>query len=140
MGRLQFWIDGIDRSLGVFQLDTKSWNSIEKIEAVLSLHPDPRGIPFLLTVEMVQKGRDKFPVVTLEAEVEVNTPEDVALADAIVQLAKAVTAGEGERQALAVYLDAANPGWRDRQDFIDRIKELGAEESARRVIEKVADR
>lgn len=131
MGRLQFFIDGIDQSKGVYQIDTKSWNTVEKIEGFLALHPDPRDIPFLLSVEMVSKGRDKYPVITLEADVEVNTPEDVAKADvlveAIAELNRALTE-EGPtdleiKQAMAGVLDLRHPDWRDNERLLAAMKE-----------------
>lgn len=130
MGRLQFWIDGIDRRGGVFQIDTKSWNSIENVERTLRQYPDPRGVPFVLRVEMTQRGRDRFPELYLEAEVEIKNDADAALADALVQLRKMIDLDVPPRNALAAVLDITNPGWRERQDFIDRIKAVGVKQAA----------
>lgn len=133
MGRLIFWIDGLDRRQGVFQLDTKGWHSIENLLAVLSQYPDLRGIPFKLSVSFTQKGTSRFPVLTLEEDMEVNNDADIAKADALVQLRKVLEVGSDEseiRLALATALNETNPGWRDRPDFIGRIKEVGVTKAA----------
>lgn len=140
MGRLQFFIKGIDPALGVYQLDTKSWNTIEKIEAFLSVLGDPRGVELTLRVEMWAKGTSKFPVVTLEggSPVEVNTEADVALADLLVQLHKAVGTGDSQavKEALAAALDVSNPGWREVPEFIERIRQVGPLDAARGLLRK----
>lgn len=141
MGRLQFFIKGCDHSQGVFQFDTKSWNSIEKIEAFLSVLGDPRGQELTLRVEMWSKGTSKFPVVTLEGgKVEVNTAADVALADQLVQLEKFL-GNQGAkpnefRAAFAAALDLTNPGWREDPAFIARIKEIGTTEAAKGLLKR----
>lgn len=140
MGRLQFFIKGEDPALGVYQLDTKSWNSIEKIEAFLSVLGDPRGKELTLRVEMWSKGTSKFPVVTLEGGnvvMVIDNDADVTLADALLQLVKALELHEhgsadlGVHRALCDALDISNPGWRDVPEFIARIKEVGAVEAAK---------
>lgn len=144
MGRLQFYIDGIDRRGGVFQIDTKSWNSIENVERTLRHYPDPRGVPFVLRVEMVQpKGRDRWPELYLEEAVEINNDEEVELADALVQLRKesdALADGIGAlvtvKARICDVLDLTNPGWREREDFIARIRELGTEQTAKNLLER----
>lgn len=144
MGRLQFYIDGCDKRLGVFQIDTKSWNSIENVERTLRKYPDLRGVPFVLRVAMTQKGRDRFPELYLEEEVVINNDSDVSLADALVQLQKshdlAVQVGDvggtGIKTSLADVLDLTNPGWRENQAFIDRIKEVGVVEAAKGVLKR----
>lgn len=138
MGRLQFYVDGIDRAGGVFQLDTKSWHSVENLEKVLRGYSDLRGVPFVLRVAFTQEGDKRFPELYLEAEapVEVNDEKDVALADALVQLRKAVDAAGGEREALVAVLDVTMPGWREREDVIDRIKAVGVAEAARKTLER----
>ena len=138
MGRLQFWIDGLDRRAGVFQLDTKAWNSIENIEATLSQYPDLRGIPFKLSVSFTQRGTSRFPELYLEEHVEINNDADVAVADALVQLRKAVdedTDGVA-RERLADLLDLTVAGWRERPEVIDRIKELGVMEASRKTLDR----
>lgn len=139
MGRLQFWIDGEDRHAGVFQIDTKSWNTAERLVAVLSTFPDLRGIPFILSVAYVQKGRDRWPELFLEAEVEVNNAKDVEKADALVQLLHVLEVGaekDAIRSALAAALDHTNAGWRDNPAFIERIKEVGVEQAGRGLLER----
>lgn len=140
MGRLQFFLPGVDPAKGVYQLDTKSWHTIEKIEALLSILGDPRGRLLTLRVEMWNRGRDRFPVVTLEApDVEVNSLADADRADLYVQLRGAVERGDetAVKIALAAVLDVERPGWRDRQDFIDRIKEVGATAAANTMLKAV---
>lgn len=153
MGRLQFFIKGIDPRLGVYQLDTKSWNTIEKIEGFLSLIGDPRGQELTLRVEMWQRGTSKFPVVTLEGvnsevdietegvNVKVDTAHDVAIADVLALLHKALWSGtdsptDDVKPQLASALDLTNPGWRDNPAFIDRIKEIGAVEAAKGLLKR----
>lgn len=139
MGRLQFFIKGIDPRLGVYQLDTKSWNTIEKIEAFLSVLGDPRGQELTLRVEMWSRGTSKFPVVTLEGgNVKIESEADVALADRGVMLHKAL-ADEDEAQTkneLAAFLDLSNPGWRENPEFVARIKEVGVVAAAKGVLAK----
>jgi hypothetical protein len=57
---------------------------------------------------------------------------DIAKADALVQLRKAVDNGVGEevRVPLATALDLTNPDWKQREDFIDRIKAVGPRQAA----------
>lgn len=143
MGRLQFWIDGIGRDGGVYQLDTKSWNSVENIEKTLRSYSDLRGVPFILRVSFTVQGDNRFPELTLEAEtVEINSPDDAALADALVQLRKAVDMIDGDeatsarRAALAAVLDLTNPGWREHQRIIDRIKDVGVYQAALATLER----
>jgi hypothetical protein len=126
MGRLQFYIDGLPKNQGVFQIDTKSWNSIEKIEGLLMSLGDARGIPFKLSVSMEQMGTKKFPVLTLEEIVEVNSPADAKLADLAIQGHKALNSGNlpDIRKALAALLDKQTPGWRDKPAIVDRITEV----------------
>ena len=131
MGRLQFFIDGIGKEGGVFQLDTKSWHSVENVERTLLSYSDPRGVPFVLRVSFTQQGDKRFPELTLEAEVEVNTPDDVALADALVQLDRAKT-----RENLAAVLDLTNPGWKQDEKVIQRIKDVGIEIAADAMLRK----
>jgi hypothetical protein len=122
MGRLQFYIDGIDGRRGVYQLDTKAWNSIENIEATLSRHTDLRGVPFILRVEFTQKGRDRFPELYLEEDMDVKNEADAVKADALLQLSKRISGVKADdsdenvaalKLALAELLDITNPGWRD---------------------------
>ncbi|MBA2726492.1 MAG: hypothetical protein H0U53_10920 [Actinobacteria bacterium] len=138
MGRLQFFIKGIDPTLGVYQFDTKSWNTIEKIEGFLQLLGDPRGQELTLSVEMWSKGTSKFPVVTLEGgNVIVETDADILKADAMVTLHKHLASVESEggdarvRKAFAQALDVTNPGWRDRPEFVERIKFIGVVAAAK---------
>ena len=135
MGRLIFFLDG-GRTDKMLELDTKSWNSIEKLEPVLQAAGDLRGRVWTLSVAFESKGNKRFPVLSIEEAdvVQVNTPQEVTKADALLPLLAAAT-DEGAddaavRSALATALDVTNPGWRDNQAFIDRIKEVGVRPAA----------
>lgn len=68
---------------------------------------------------------------------EVKTQQDVELADALVQLRRHVDNEDVMvRSQLAAVLDLTNPGWRERQDFIDRIKQVGAFDAARGLLNR----
>lgn len=59
---------------------------------------------------------------------DVNNEADIAKADALVQLRKAVDNGGGQaelRPLLAEALDQTNPGWREDVKIVDRIKVVG---------------
>lgn len=141
MARLQFFIEG-GRIDAVLQFETKSWNTIEGIEATLAAATqagDLRGRTFLLSVRMEQKANQKFPVVSLREEtVNIDSPDDVSKADAYLALHRSLEIGdiEGIRKQLMVTLDVTNVGWRDKPEFIARIKEIGAVEAAERLLEK----
>jgi hypothetical protein len=141
MGRLQFWIDGMDRRAGVYQLDTKAWNSIENIEATLSLYPDLRNVPFILRVEFTSRGTSRFPELYLEADVEVNTDADVTLADALLQLSREVSAANGEpsitlKSRLADVLNLTNPGWREDEVVVNWIREKGVVDASNSLLNR----
>jgi Recombination directionality factor-like len=154
-GRLRFWIDGIDKNRGVYQFETQSWNTIEKIEGTLSRFPDPRGMPFLLTVNMVSNAKSRYPVVSLEAQMAPSetpriatavTPEwtedEIArgrewarllveaghLLDRDGNLADGHTDLEA-RMMLTILLDFKFPGWRDNPDskakIVERVEAVG---------------
>lgn len=140
MGRLQFFLEGGDRSKGVYQIDTKSWNTIEKIEPFLTMIGDPRERVLILRVEMVQKGRDKYPVISLEAaDVEVNSPEDARIADQLLRLDAGLSTDDEAviKVELARLLDLTNPGWRANPEFVQRIKDVGAPAAARKMLERL---
>jgi hypothetical protein len=67
MGRLVFTIPSVGDQ--IYQLDTKSWNSVEKLAGALLYArrsgPLNNGRWFVLGVEMVTKGSDRFPVLSL---------------------------------------------------------------------------
>jgi len=141
MGRLQFFLLGANPANGVYQLDTKSWNTIEKIEGFLSVFGDPRGRPLKLRVEMWSKGTSKFPVVSLEGfDVEIGKDGTVDDADSYVALRGAVERGDETeiKVALARVLDKTNPGWREREDFVARIREVGAKAAAEKMLERMS--
>lgn len=140
MGRLIFFLDG-GRTDSVLEVDTKAWNSIERIEATVAsvlAVGSLSGRVFELSVEMVQKGRDRFPVLSLqEVDVKINADADVARADALVAAAGALEREEDVKATLAALLDSTHPGWRENQAFIDRIKEIGAEPALRKMLEQL---
>lgn len=143
MGRLQFFLPGVDPARGVYQVDTKSWNAIERIEGLLSTLGDPRGRPLTLVVDMWGKGRDRYPVVGLEVPEVIVTAETIPLADAIVALRAAydneIDGGE-MKVVLAELLDQTTPGWRDSTEFIaamkKRIEEIGPRGAAQAMLKK----
>jgi Recombination directionality factor-like len=154
-GRLRFWIDGIDRNRGVYQFETQSWNTIEKIEGTLGRFPDPRGVPFLLTVNMVSNAKSRYPVVSLEAQMA--PPETPRIATAatpdwtedeiargrewanlLVQAGNLLDADGNLRRdkdeleaklMLTMLLDFKFPGWRSNADsrnkIVERINAVG---------------
>jgi hypothetical protein len=96
--------------------------------------PNLVGRTFELSVEMKTKGTSRFPVLYLkEINVEVNTASDVELADALVTLGNNPT-----RAGLAAYLDAARPGWREKEEFTARIREVGVDEAIKSILERAA--
>jgi hypothetical protein len=74
---------------------------------------------------MVKKGRDQYPLVEIkEAQVPINNDSDVQKAEALLRIHRA-EGTEEPRVTLAAALDIANPGWREREDFVAKIKEVG---------------
>lgn len=150
MGRLQFWIDGIDRRLGVFQIDTKSWHTVENLEAALSLLGNPQGQVLTLKVAMQSLGTNRFPVLSIdtEATVEINSPADADLADAVVQLRVAhesythsddppetgFASLPAMKVELAKVLDLSNPGWRDSDTIIQWVQEQGVVAASAKIL------
>jgi hypothetical protein len=129
MGRLVFAIEGDPRAL---QIDTKSWNSIERLEGALRRAQELgplRGRLFDLSVEIHKKGSDTFPVLSIQ---EVHVPltaenGGVEKADALIAIENGLAEGLEPRVILANALDFQLPGWRDREDVVERIREQGAE-------------
>lgn len=140
MGRLVFFLkDGrVDKCL---QLETKAWGTIRGVRKVLkgAERSGPlAGRVFRLTVKMERKGDSRFPIVSIE-EVEnvvINNDRDVELADKLVELRLAVDSTVGVREALAGVLDVTTPGWRERADVIERIREVGVEQAAAKTLER----
>jgi hypothetical protein len=139
MGRLVFVLDGGSH---VYQIDTKAWNSIERIEGELRLAQgrgplDAPGRIFELSVEMHTKGADRFPVMSIsEVDVELKTEQDEQKADTLLALDAAIAAGDEQvvRSELARALDEFRPGWRDKPEFIARIQEVGVVAAAQGLI------
>ena len=141
MGRLTFFLEG-GRTDQALQLDTKGWETIENLSGTLAAAARSGtliGRVFELSVHWGRKGTSRFPVLTIKEDVtDVNTPQDVDKAEALVQLHRVLAQhAEGNsneatvKVALATALDRTNPGWREKQPFIDRIKEVGAVEAAK---------
>lgn len=130
MGRLLFFLENGPRD-AVYQIDTHSWNSIERIEGALggfAARGDLRARVFELRVQIVEKGRDKFPVLSIhdtEAAVPIKTPEDVEKAEALVAIHRGQAQGVEPREILAEVLDLIRPNWRDDKRYVARIKEVG---------------
>ncbi len=133
MGRFVFFLDG-GRTDAVLELDTKSWNTIERVEPILAAAGDLRGRVWDLSVAFESKGTNRFPVLSIqEVDVNVNTEQDVAVADALLPLLAAATASYATadeqvaavRTELAGALDVVSPGWRDKPAIVDKIREVG---------------
>ena len=144
MGRLVFFLAG-GRTDAVLELDTKSWTSIEEIEPILAAAGDLRGREWNLSVDFRTKGNKRFPVLSIqEVRVNVNTEQDVEVADALLPLLAAVTfdyqSQEEQsvrvRRELAGALDITNPGWRDNAALLERVREVGAVAAAEGLLKK----
>lgn len=141
MGRLVFFLDG-GREDAVLELDTKAWNSIEKLTTALTVaqRSGPlTGRVFELTVEMRQKGTSKFPVLDIQEAkpVPVNTPQDVEKLEAITLIERMVDQGDPTNRTLAAALDLVRPGWRDDERYIDRIREVGPEVALKALLDRL---
>ncbi len=137
MGRLMFWLDGDSPSKGIYELDTKSWNSIEVIAGFLSLAGDPRGRVFELSVYMEQRRTEKFPLLKLtEVQVEVNTVAEAETAAALLHLREQLATGTEVKPALANALTHTNPGWRENEALVQRIQDIGVPAAAKALLEK----
>jgi len=142
MGRLVFFIAG-GRTDKALQFETKAWGSIRGLRKVLvaaeKLGP-LTGRTFALSVKFERKGESTFPIVSIEEveQVQVNTEKDVTLADALIPLRVALDAEDvdGVRASLAAVLDVTTPGWREREDVIGRIQEVGIFPAARKTLER----
>jgi hypothetical protein len=138
MGRLVFWLDGGPKD-SVYELDTKSWNSIEALAAAFTAIGNPLGRIFELSVSFSTKGANRFPVLSLqEVDVKVNTPADVEKASAILSLDAALSTGDEAilRKQFAATLDVVLPGWKDMPPVIEKIKTLGVKASAQSMLAK----
>lgn len=141
MGRLTFYAVCPDGGqLGPYQLDTKSWNSVEALEGFLARYSHYSGEQFAdttfdLSVAFETQGDKKFPVLSMkESDLNVDTPADVQVADALLDLITDQT-----REGLARYLDATRPGWKEDQRYIDRIKEVGVDQAIETIIARERD-
>jgi hypothetical protein len=128
MGRLIFFLEA-GRTDQVLELDTKSWNSIERLTAALQgarLRGPLTGRVFELSVAFESRGANRFPLLSLqEVDVQINNAADVETAEALLAVERAEAEGADARVALAAGLDVQMPDWRDRGDVIARIKEIG---------------
>lgn len=122
MGRLIFYLDG-GRDDKMLELDTKSWNSIERVEPVLARSDDLRRHPWALSVAYETRGANRFPVLSIEeVAVEVNNDSDVTRADAFVAVEKAVADCLEPRVALARGLNVFKPGWKNDPEYVAKMK------------------
>lgn len=143
MGRLTFFLDGgrTDQALG---LDTKGWESIENLAGTLAAAERSGsliGRAFELSVKYGRKGTSRFPVLSIkEVVTEINDANDVEKAEAFLALHKALESRDEPtiRLSLAEALDLTNPGWREKQAFIDRIVEIGVIDAAKGLLERNA--
>lgn len=144
MGRLVFQLDGTADPTTVLEIDTKSWNTIEALTGFFNAIGDPRGRIFELSVAFQTKGANRFPVLSLkEADVKINTPADVAKADALLDLDRAVQAYEKDqafggdvRRYLAAALDIIAPGWRENEAILAKMRENGVIQTSKSLLEK----
>lgn len=130
MGRLVFFLEG-GRTDQVLELDTKSWNSIERLTAALSgarIQGPLTGRVFELSVAFESKGANRFPLLSIqEVNVDINSPADVQKAESLLAVERALANGADARRALIAGLDVDQPDWRDNEALIARLRELGAE-------------
>ena len=136
MGRLTFYLASGE---GPYRLDSKSWYSVENIEKCINgVDQFGKASQFELSVAFQTKGDNRFPVLSMkEFFVEVNTPAEATAADATITLMNSAAECQTEtdwKLALAAYLTATRPGWKQEQAYIDRIKEVGAEAAVKKII------
>jgi hypothetical protein len=143
MGRLLFFLEGgaTDR---VLQLDTKSWNSIERLTAALTgarLKGPLTGRVFDLSVAFETQGANRFPVLSIQEvdDVVINSPEDVEKAEALLAVERALATGADARHALIAGLDVETPDWREKPALVAKLQELGAEEALARFKARFAE-
>lgn len=141
MGRLVFFLEG-GRTDQVLELDTKSWNSIERLTAALQgarLQGPLTGRVFELSVAFESKGANRFPLLSLsEVNVQINNDADVDRSEGLMAIERTAAAGGDARAQLAAFLDETMPGWKERQDVVDRIKAVGVEEALAKVKARLA--
>lgn len=137
MGRLVFVIDG-DPLSRVWELDTKAWSSIEALTGTLRLAQTQgplAGRLFELSVRMEKKGSDRFPVLSIREEsdvpVAINDKKGVSVAEATIALGNS----EKTKRDLAAYLDVARPDWRDNENYVKRIQEVGYEQAIKTILD-----
>lgn len=120
MGRLVFQIvegdTGAEKDATVYQLDTKSWNSVERLTGALQVAASggPLNTPgrrFVLSVSYVQKGGDRFPVLSLREEFSGDTGRTLEIATVLCVLEQ--TEGDARAKLIAalraVGRDPASP-------------------------------
>lgn len=130
MGRLIFFLEdgATDR---VLELDTKSWNSIERLTAALEgarIKGPLTGRVFELSVAFESRGANRFPLLSIqEVNVQINSGAEVETAEALLAVERALAGGADARNALIAGLDVQMPNWRERPEVVARLQELGAE-------------
>lgn len=140
MGRLTFALADDPDGL-LWRFETKGWGSIEAISKAMGRVKGPLvGKTFELSVAFESKGNKRFPVVSLtEVEVQINSDKDITEADALIALTKVKENGGDLRQALAAYLDATRPGWKQDERYTARIREVGVEKAVESLLERARD-
>ena len=141
MGRLIFFLeDGATDQ--VLQIDTKSWNTIERLTAALQgarMKGSLLGRKFDLSVAFEQKGTNRYPVLSIqEVGVNIDSEADVNRAEGYIAIERTKDQGGDERAQLAAYLDQTIPGWRQREDVIERIKSVGVSQALATIRESAA--
>lgn len=148
-GRLTFLLEG-GRTDSALLFETKGWNTVESLEATLAScrRSGPLNAPgrvFVLRVDIVAEGTNRYPVVTIKEDgVEVAEASVIPLADALVQLRRIVeTEGASEAEVklrIAEALDHTNPGWREDANFViamqARVGELGVIGAAKAFLDR----
>jgi len=137
MARLSFFLKG-GETTQVLNIDTKSWNTIERVTAALEgarMSGPLTGRVFALSVAFETKGANRFPVLSLkEIDVQINNETDVSIAEGYIAIERTKDAGGDERAQLAAYLDEVRPGWKEDQEIIDKIIAVGVSEALAKVI------
>lgn len=141
IGRLLFQL--VDDAGGlIWQLDTKSFNTIEVVEGELLRVGRKRPLydgEFRMWIEIRSKGTSKFPVIHLqEVTVQINTVDDAREADLLIAIQRRRGEGIPDRHVLASYLDAKKPDWRKDERYVERIKEIGPTAALDKLLEKLA--
>jgi len=136
MARLSFFL-WRGQTTSVLNIDTKSWNTIERLTAALQgarMKGPLTGRVFALSVAFETKGANRFPVLSLkEIDVQINNETDVSIAEGYIAIERAKDRGGDERMQLAAYLNEVRPGWRDDEELVAKIQRVGVSEALAKV-------